>query len=59
MAKYKIEKKYSRYFIYRKGIFFWKLLKTEWSQADAEKFIVGYKEYLEQKKKYPELIGYY
>lgn len=64
-AKYKIVKlagltpSTDRFFVYRKGLIFWKLLKSEWTQKEAEQVIANDKRAEEVRKKKPEVIGYY
>jgi hypothetical protein len=48
-----------RYFAYRKGLFFWKLLKSEWTQKEAEEVIAQDKKIIQHRKAKPEVIGYY
>jgi hypothetical protein len=64
-SKYKIVKvagltpSTDRFFVYRKGIIFWKLLKSEWTQKEAELVIANDKRVEEIRKKKPEVVGYY
>jgi hypothetical protein len=64
-AKYKIVKvaglspSTDRYFVYRRVFFFWKLLKSEWTQKEAEQVVANDKRYILHRKAKPELIGYY
>jgi hypothetical protein len=48
-----------RYFVYKKVFFFWKLLKSEWTQKEAEEVIARDKKFIEHRKVKPEVIGYY
>jgi hypothetical protein len=48
-----------RYFAYKKVFFFWKLLKSEWTQKDAELVIAQDKKIIQHRKIKPEVIGYY
>lgn len=66
MTKYKIVKlpgisnpALDRYFVYRKTFLFWKNCNSEWSQKEAEEWIARDKKIRENRKKKPELIGYY
>jgi hypothetical protein len=64
-SKYKIVKvagltpSTDRFFVYRKGLIFWKLLKSEWTQKEAELVIANDKRVEEIRKKKPEVVGYY
>jgi hypothetical protein len=65
MAKYKIIKiagmtpSTDRYFAYRKGWLFWKLLKSGWTQREAEEVIAQDKKIIQHRKIKPEIVGYY
>jgi hypothetical protein len=65
MAKYKIVKiagvspMTDRYFVYRKGLFFWKFIKSEWTQKEAEEIIVRDKKIVLHRTTKPEIVGYY
>ena len=66
MAKYKIVKRadvrsihLDRYHVFRKFLWFWKHVSTEWTQKEAEEFIVYDRKIREHRKKKPEVMGYY
>lgn len=48
-----------RYFVYKKVFFFWKLLKSGWTQKEAEEVIAHDKKIVLHRKAKPEVIGYY
>ena len=48
-----------RYFVYRRGLFFWKQIGSEWTQKEAEEVIAKDKKRIEIRKTKPEVVGYY